>query len=95
MYEPVVDFEQFTADNESGVNEDLVAWVTVGVMHVPHSEDIPSTATPANSASFYLRPYNYFDEDPSMASHDALLILQRKMASRSTSLELPMDLRAQ
>ena len=78
MYEPVVDFEQFTADNESVVNEDLVAWVTVGMMHVPHSEDIPSTATPANSACFYLRPYNYFDEDPSMASHDALLILPEK-----------------
>ena len=75
MYNPVVDFEQFTADNERIVNEDLVAWVTVGVMHVPHSEDIPNTATAANSASFYLRPYNYFDEDPSMASHDALLIV--------------------
>ena len=74
MLNPVVDFQRFTADNESIVNEDLVAWVTVGVMHVPHSEDIPNTATAANSASFYLRPYNYFEEDPSMASHDALMI---------------------
>ena len=78
MNNPVVDFAQFTADNESIVNGDLVAWVTVGVMHVPHSEDIPNTATAANSASFYLRPYNYFDEDPSMASHDAVLILPTK-----------------
>ena len=78
MYDPVVDFEQFTTDNDNIVNEDLVAWVTVGVMHVPHSEDIPNTATAANSASFYLRPYNYFDEDPSMASHDAVLILPTK-----------------
>ena len=78
MYDPVVDFKQFAADNERIVNEDLVAWVTVGMMHVPHSEDIPNTATAANSASFYLRPYNYFDEDPSMASHDALLILPTK-----------------
>lgn len=78
MYNPVVNFESFTADNERIVNEDLVAWVTVGVMHVPHSEDIPNTATAANSASFYLRPYNYFDEDPSMASHDALLISPTK-----------------
>ena len=45
---------------------------------MPHSEDIPNTATAANSASFYLRPYNYFDEDPSMSSHDALLILPNK-----------------
>ena len=78
MYDPVVDFARYTADNESIVNEDLVAWVTVGMMHVPHSEDIPNTATAANSASFFLRPYNYFDEDPSMASHDALLILPTK-----------------
>ena len=75
MFNPVNDFQRFTADDESIENEDLVAWVTVGMMHVPHSEDIPNTATAANSASFYLRPYNYFDEDPSMASHDALMIL--------------------
>lgn len=78
LYDPVVDFANFTADNESIVNEDLVAWVTVGLMHIPHSEDIPNTATAANSASFFLRPYNYFDEDPSMASHDAVLILPTK-----------------
>lgn len=78
MYNPVVDFANFTADNENIVNEDLVAWVTVGVMHIPHSEDIPNTATAANTASFFLRPYNYFDEDPSMASHDAVLILPTK-----------------
>ena len=78
MTDPVVDFQQFVADNEAIVNEDLVAWVTVGVMHIPHSEDVPVTATAANSASFFLRPYNYFDQDPSMASHDAVLILPRK-----------------
>ncbi|XP_022780848.1 amiloride-sensitive amine oxidase [copper-containing]-like [Stylophora pistillata] len=75
MHDPVVDFSKFTDDDESIVNEDLVAWVTVGVMHIPHSEDIPNTATAANSASFFLRPYNYFDEDPSMASQDGILIL--------------------
>ncbi|XP_029189389.2 amiloride-sensitive amine oxidase [copper-containing]-like [Acropora millepora] len=78
MHDPVVDFARFTKDNEGIEDEDLVAWVTVGLMHVPHSEDIPNTATAANSASFYLRPYNYFDEDPSMSSHDALLILPNK-----------------
>lgn len=78
MHDPVVDFSKFTADNENIVNEDLVAWVTVGVMHIPHSEDIPNTATAANSASFFLRPYNYFSEDPSMASQDGILILPTK-----------------
>lgn len=47
----------------------------LGVVTISHSEDIPNTATAANSASFFLRPYNYFDEDPSMASQDGILIL--------------------
>ena len=43
-------------------------------MHVPHSEDIPNTATAANAVSFFIRPFNYFDEDPSMGSTNAILI---------------------
>ena len=78
MYDPVVDFRRFVSDNEPIVDEDLIAWVTTGLMHVPHSKDIPNTATAANSASFYLRPYNFFDEDPSMASRDAVLISPAK-----------------
>lgn len=91
MYSPVVDFAKFTADNESIENEDLVAWVTVGVMHVPHSEDIPNTATAANSASFYLRPYNFFDEDPSMASHDAVFILPNKGGADINTFGTPQE----
>jgi len=89
LYDPVVDFANFVADNESIVNEDLVAWVTVGMMHLPHSEDIPNTTTAANSASFFLRPYNYFDEDPSMASHDAVLILPTKNGVDINAFDTP------
>ena len=74
MYDPVVDLQRFFTDNESIVDEDLVAWVTTGLMHVSPSEDIPNTAVVVNSASFYPQPYNFFDEDPSMASHDAVFI---------------------
>ena len=74
FFDPMIDFSQFIDDNEDINNEDLVSWVTVGVMHFPHSEDIPTTTTPANSAGFYLRPYNYFDEDPSVASRDSVVI---------------------
>jgi len=73
-YDPDVDFEKFYADDESIRKEDLVAWVTIGVMHMPHTEDVPNTATAGNTASFFLRPYNYFEEDPSMRSRDAVLI---------------------
>ena len=73
MADPVLDFTKFV-DGESIDHEDLVAWVTIGMMHVMHSEDVPNTATPGNSASFYLRPFSYFDEDPSMSSYDGVVI---------------------
>ena len=71
---PQLDFRQYLLDNDPILNEDLVAWVTIGAMHVPHSEDIPNTATAANSANFFIRPFNYFDEDPSIGSTNAMLI---------------------
>ena len=73
MADPVLNFNKFI-NGESIDNEDLVAWVTIGMMHVMHSEDVPNTATPGNSASFYLRPFSYFDEDPSMSMYDGVVI---------------------
>lgn len=57
--------------------QDLVAWVTVGFLHIPHSEDIPNTATPGNSVGFLLRPFNFFPEDPSLASRDTVIVWPR------------------
>ena len=74
MADPVLDFTKFYSDNENIENEDLVAWVTIGMMHIMHSEDVPNTATPGNSASFYLRPFSYFNEDPSMGLYDGVVI---------------------
>lgn len=54
--------------------QDLVAWVTVGFLHIPHSEDIPNTATPGNSVGFFLRPFNFFNEDPSLSSHNTVIV---------------------
>lgn len=54
--------------------QDLVAWVTMGVHHIPHTEDLPVTPTPGGHLQFFLLPYNYFDEDPSMASRNAIRI---------------------
>ncbi|PFX27819.1 amiloride-sensitive amine oxidase [copper-containing]-like [Stylophora pistillata] len=69
-----LDFRKYLMDDDPIVNQDLVSWVTIGAMHVPHSEDLPNTATAANSASFFIRPFNYFDEDPSIGSTNAILI---------------------
>ncbi|KAJ3611180.1 hypothetical protein NHX12_021196 [Muraenolepis orangiensis] len=77
-WDPVVTFEDYIRDNETIDNQDLVAWVTVGFLHIPHSEDIPNTATPGNSVGFFLRPFNFFDEDPSLASKSTVIVRQDK-----------------
>ncbi|KAJ6666652.1 hypothetical protein lerEdw1_020376 [Lerista edwardsae] len=73
-WEPTVNFENFVRNNENLENQDLVAWVTVGFLHIPHSEDIPNTSTPGNVVGFYLRPFNFFDEDPSVASRRTIIV---------------------
>ena len=82
-----LDFRQYLLDNDSIINEDLVAWVTIGMMHVPHSEDIPNTATAANVVSFFIRPFNYFDEDPSMGSTNAILITPTDASSSGQNVQ--------
>ena len=71
---PQLDFRKFLEDNDDIRDEDLVAWVTIGGFHVPHSEDVPNTATAGNTARFFIRPFNYFEEDPSMGSTNAVLM---------------------
>eukprot|EP00064_Thunnus_orientalis_P004666 superscaffoldBa00000430_g4678 len=72
MWTPAVDFSKYIEDNESIENEDLVAWVTTGFLHIPHAEDIPNTVTVGNGGGVLLRPHNYFDEDPSIHSPDGV-----------------------
>ncbi|XP_041282201.1 primary amine oxidase, lung isozyme-like [Onychostruthus taczanowskii] len=68
---PTVAFADFI-NNETITNQDLVAWITVGFLHIPHAEDIPNTVTVGNGVGFFLRPYNYFNEDPSVDSPDSV-----------------------
>ncbi|XP_030709540.1 diamine oxidase [copper-containing] [Globicephala melas] len=84
-WDPPVVFEEFLHNNENIEDEDLVAWVTVGFLHIPHSEDIPNTATPGNSVGFLLRPFNFFPEDPSLASRD--LVVVRPLENGSTYVQ--------
>ena len=50
--------------------QDLVFWITMGMHHIPHTEDLPVTPTVGNHLTFFLFPYNYFKECPSMKSRD-------------------------
>ncbi|KAF1380161.1 hypothetical protein PFLUV_G00183720 [Perca fluviatilis] len=74
IWNPAVDFSKYIKDNENIEDEDLVAWVTTGFLHIPHSEDIPNTVTVGNGGGVLLRPHNYFDEDPSIHSADSVYI---------------------
>ncbi|KAI9534083.1 hypothetical protein NQZ68_016801 [Dissostichus eleginoides] len=74
IWSPAVDFSKYIEDNESIEDEDLVAWVTTGFLHIPHSEDIPNTVTVGNGGGVLLRPHNYFDMDPSIHSADSVYL---------------------
>ncbi|XP_064030167.1 membrane primary amine oxidase isoform X2 [Pogoniulus pusillus] len=74
---PTVAFTDFI-NNETITDEDLVAWITTGFLHIPHSEDIPNTVTVGNSVGFLLRPYNYYDLDPSIYSHDGVFFTSKQ-----------------
>ena len=75
--QPVVNFESFFQGVNDGIaNEDLVAWISIGCIEVPSSEDVPNVASAANTARFFLRPFNYFDASPSTDSSDAVFIKQ-------------------
>lgn len=72
---PVVNFvDFFQLENDAIINEDLVAWVSIGCIEIPSSEDVPNVASAANTARFFLRPFNYFDADPSTNSTNAVFI---------------------
>ena len=77
METPVFNFDSYLNDNDNILDEDLVAWVPVGGLHIPNTEDVPTTFTTGNSYAFFIRPFGYFDEDPSMSSTDGVLVTRR------------------
>lgn len=63
--DPVVEFDSYI-NGESLANKDLVAWIMIGNIHIPSSEDIPVTTTAHTGLSFLIKPVNYFDESPAV-----------------------------
>ncbi|XP_071166682.1 putative amine oxidase [copper-containing] [Mytilus edulis] len=70
--ETTVNFQSYIDDNESIIDQDLVAWVTLSATHIPHRENYPLTSTTDNNQHFSLIPFNLFDEDPSVNSVDTV-----------------------
>lgn len=73
-FNPVTDFSTFYANNDNITDQDLVFWINLGLHHIPHTEDLPLTPTPGNHLTFFLLPYNYFRECPSVVSRDHIRI---------------------
>lgn len=85
IWSPAVDFSKFIQDDENIENQDLVAWVTAGFLHIPHAEDIPNTVTVGNGGGVLLRPHNYFNQDPSIDSPDSVYFEPGKETSCETN----------
>jgi len=61
-------------NGEPARNQDLVAWVSSGLYHIPISEDAPVTPTLYNHLGFLLVPFNYHDENAAMDMADLFQI---------------------
>lgn len=53
---------QFTEQDRSIVNKDLVLWYTFGATHIPRPEDFP--VMPVMAAGFSFKPNGFFDINP-------------------------------
>ncbi|KAI9365972.1 copper amine oxidase [Zopfochytrium polystomum] len=70
---PLVNFEDFF-DGESVDGADIVAWVTLGMHHVPNTQDIPNTLAHTAHTSLILTPFNYFDFEQTRRSDQIIEI---------------------
>lgn len=73
---PPVDFSKMTTPAESIEQEDLVVYLNLGMHHVPRAEDTPNTLFTDSRSSFFIAPFNYFDDEPSRDIRNAVLLVQ-------------------
>lgn len=71
--DPLVNFATFF-DDESLEQEDVVVWFNLGMHHMPHTGDLPTTMFTAAHSSVRFEPLNYLEGDPSVASNQQIRI---------------------
>jgi len=57
---------EWVGENENAniLDTDVVLWHNFGLSHVPRAEDFP--VMPVESCSIFLKPYNFFKENPAL-----------------------------
>ncbi|MBV9366002.1 MAG: primary-amine oxidase [Solirubrobacterales bacterium] len=55
---------EWTAQNRSIENADVVLWYVFGIHHIPRPEDWP--VMPVDTVSFWLKPVGFFDRNPAL-----------------------------
>ncbi|KAJ7479846.1 copper amine oxidase [Mycena latifolia] len=70
---PLIDFEAFL-NSESLNQTDIVLWLNLGMHHVPHTGDIPTTVFTTAQSAFIISPHNYFLNDASRATRQMVRI---------------------
>lgn len=87
--DPQVDFKSFVND-ESIAQKDLVAWVALSAMHLPHSEDFPMTNNLKHGLT--IAPYNFFDENPTMDMPNFHRMMEGEVGAKVAAMRGKSDL---
>lgn len=87
LADPQGAFENFV-DGESIVQEDLVAWVSLAILHLPIAENMPMTNVV--KTGFTIAPWNFFDEDPAMDLKHVLRMYDAEVPGDSRQEDLPV-----
>lgn len=82
--DPIVRFDDWAFNGDSLVDQDIAAFVTVGVLHMPHAEDIPVTYSVGTYASFYIKPMNYNDRSPVIDVSQGIVVTKDEQISTQT-----------
>ncbi|KAK0556719.1 hypothetical protein OC844_005771 [Tilletia horrida] len=83
---PIINFDKYL-DGESLEQEDLVLWVNLGMTHIPHTGDLPTTVQTTAQSSFLLTPHNYHLSDPSRRTYQQVRISYGAWQNDTTKLE--------
>lgn len=67
--------------------QDLVLWVTSGLQHIPGAEDAPVTPSTGPAIGFWLRPFNFFDENAAASQPDLVYIPALTMKQANASVQ--------